>query len=218
MVCTSTDFQDGTNLDTDLRKFEERRAAISISDEGTIREYYDLRKQLDGFTEDMKFVMTHPNHCLPFIHPGRLIHIKHQGHDFGWGAIVNYNERKPPKNSREEIPPHQKYVVDVMLRLAKGPDVATKTSFDLPPGLRPAQDGEESRMEVVPVTLSCIQSFGHLRIFMPKDLKSVDGRKGVDKAIREVQRRFPDGIAVLDPVENMGIKDDEFKKLLRVRS
>jgi ATP-dependent RNA helicase DOB1 len=33
--------------------------------------------------------------------------------------------------------------------------------------------------------------------------------------MEEVKRRFPDGIAVLDPIENMGITDDSFKKLLR---
>lgn len=190
---------------------------MSISDEGTIREYYDLRKQLDSFTDDMKFVMSHPNHCLAFFQPGRLIHIKHQEYDFGWGVVVNYKQIRP-KNTKEELTPHQQYSVDVLLRLADGPSVATKTSEDLPPGIRPPNEGETSRMEVVPVTLRCVQALGHLRVFLPKDVKSVDARKGVDKTLREVKKRFPDGVAVLDPIENMGIKDDEFKKLLRVRT
>lgn len=165
----------------------------------------------------MKHVMTHPDYCLQFIQPGRLIHIKHQDYEYGWGVVVNLNERKPAKNSREEIPPHNKWVVDVMLRLAEGPSVATKTPHDLPPGLKPAKDGEKHRMEVVPVTLACIQAFAHLRIFLPKDVRSADARKEVDKNIGEVKKRFPDGLAVLDPIESMGIKDDSFKKLLRVR-
>ena len=195
---------------------EEKRAKIEISDEGTVREYYDLRKQIDGFTDDMKFVMTHPNNCLSFIQPGRLVHIKHQGYDYGWGVVVNCSERKQPKNSTEEIPPHQRHVVDVMLRLAEGPNVATKTPHDLPPGLKPAKEGEKNRMEVVPVTLACIQALAHLRIFLPKDVRSADARRDVDRNISEVQKRFPDGLALLDPIENMGIKDDSFKKLLRV--
>lgn len=202
----------------ELQKLEEQKAGMTISDEGTIREYYDLRKQLDGFTDDMKFVMTHPDHCIAYLQPGRLVHIKHQDYDFGWGPVVNFKQRRPPKNSKEELPPNQSYVVDVLLRLAEGPGVATKTSQELPPGVRPPKDGEETRMEVVPITLSCIQAFGHLRIFLPKDLKPVDARKNVGKALTEVQKRFPDGLAVLDPIENMGIKDDGFKKLLRVRA
>jgi ATP-dependent RNA helicase DOB1 len=32
----------------------------------------------------------------------------------------------------------------------------------------------------------------------------------------EVKKRFPEGIPQLDPIENMGIKDEGFKKLVRV--
>jgi ATP-dependent RNA helicase DOB1 len=73
-------------------------------------------------------------------------------------------------------------------------------------------------MEVIPVLLSCIDSIGHLRLFLPSELKSVEQRNGVRKALEEVKKRFPDGIAILDPIENMGITDDSFKKLLRVSS
>lgn len=34
----------------------------------------------------------------------------------------------------------------------------------------------------------------------------------------EVQRRFPDGIGLLDPVHNMGIKDEKFLELIKVSS
>lgn len=70
-------------------------------------------------------------------------------------------------------------------------------------------------MEVVPVLLSCIDSIGHIRIFLPQELRSNEQRNTVRKALEEVKRRFPDGIAILDPIENMGITDDSFKKLLR---
>ncbi|KAK6820006.1 rRNA-processing arch domain protein [Aspergillus parasiticus SU-1] len=202
-------------LEKELAELEEKRANMTISDEGTIREYYDLRKQIRQFTDDMQAVISHPNYCLPFIQPGRLISIKHKDVDFGWGVVVNYKQRKPPKNSTEEPTPYQKYVVDVLLRIADGPSVGTKTFEDLPSGVRPPKEGENSRMEVVPVVLSCLQSISHIRIFLPKDLHSADSRNGVKKALDEVQKRFPDGIAVLDPIENMNIKDDNFKKLLR---
>jgi ATP-dependent RNA helicase DOB1 len=86
----------------------------------------------------------------------------------------------------------------------------------LPPGIKPSREGERSKMEVVPVSLSCMESISHIRIFLPTDLKSIEQRNTVKKAIAEVKRRFPDGIAVLDPIENMGITDESFKKLLRV--
>jgi ATP-dependent RNA helicase DOB1 len=189
---------------------------MTIPDEATIREYYDLRKQLANFTEDMQTVISHPNYCLPFLQPGRLVQIKYLEHDFGWGAVVNFKQRKQPKNATEELSPHQSYVVDVLLKIADGHSVGTRTHTDLPSGVRPPQNGEKFRVEVVPVLLSCIQAISHIRVFLPKEVQTTDSRNSVSRSLDEVQKRFPDGIALLDPIENMGIKDDSFKKLLRV--
>lgn len=65
--------------------------------------------------------------------------------------------------------------------------------------------------------LSTLDGISHIRIFLAKDLKPVEARLQALKSVQEVKRRFPGGVALLDPVENMGIVDDAFKKLLRVR-
>ncbi len=140
-------------------------------------------------------------------------------YDFGWGAVVNFTQRRPNREQKpEDITPQQSYVLDVLLQVADGVSNGTRTHQDLPQGVRPPAEGEKAKMEVVPVLLSCIESIGHIRIFLPNDLKSADQRGTVRKSLDEVKRRFPDGIAVLDPIENMGITDDSFKKLMRVRS
>ena len=204
-------------LEKQLHNLETQRSSMEISDEGTIREYYDLRKQLDTYTKDMRDVINHPNYCLQFMQSGRLVRIKYMDHDFGWGAVVNFTARKPGKGQKaEDISPQQSYVIDVLLQVADTSSNGTKTHTELPQGVRPALEGEKSKMEVVPILLSCVESIGHIRIFLPADLKSADQRNTARKSIDEVKRRFPDGIAVLDPIENMGITDNSFKKLLRV--
>ena len=204
-------------LEKQLHNLETQRSSMEISDEGTIREYYDLRKQLDTYTKDMRDVINHPNYCLQFMQSGRLVRIKYMDHDFGWGAVVNFTPRKPGKGQKaEDISPQQSYVIDVLLQVADTSSNGTRTHTELPQGVRPALEGEKSKMEVVPILLSCVESIGHIRIFLPADLKSADQRNTARKSIDEVKRRFPDGIAVLDPIENMGITDNSFKKLLRV--
>ena len=204
-------------LEKQLHSLETQRSNMEISDEGTIREYYDLRKQLDTYTKDMRDVINHPNYCLQFMQSGRLVRIKYMDHDFGWGAVVNFTPRKPGKGQKaEDISPQQSYVIDVLLQVADTSSNGTRTHTELPQGVRPALEGEKSKMEVVPILLSCVESIGHIRIFLPSDLKSADQRNTARKSIDEVKRRFPDGIAVLDPIENMGITDNSFKKLLRV--
>ena len=206
-----------SGLEKELHDLETQRSNMQIADEGTIREYYDLRKQLDGHSKDMRDVINHPNYCLQFMQSGRLVRIKHNENDFGWGAVVNFTPRKPGRDQKaEDIPAQQSYVIDVLLQVADTSSNGTRTHQDLPQGVHPALDGEKSKMEVVPILLSCVESIGHVRIFLPADLKSADQRNTARKSIDEVKRRFPDGIAVLDPIENMGITDASFRKTLRV--
>jgi ATP-dependent RNA helicase DOB1 len=196
----------------ELEELESQRANMIISDEPTIREYYDLRKQLAQFTTDMQVVISHPDYSLRYLQPGRLIQIKYLEYDFGWGVVVDYKRRK----GTEEQTPHQSFVVYVLLKVAEGSSSGTNTHADLPSGVRPPQEGEQSDFEVVPVLLSCVQAFSHVRIYLPKDIKTADSRNSAKRSLDEIHKRFPDGVALLDPIEHMGIKDESFKKLLRV--
>ena len=205
-----------SGLEKQLHDLEEQKSSMEITDEPTIKEYYDLRKQLDQYTKDMRDVINHPNYCLQFMQSGRLVRIKYNDHDFGWGAVVNFAARKPARDQKpEDISPQQSFILDVLLQVADASSNGTRTHTDLPHGVYPPKDGEKSKMEVVPILLSCVESIGHVRIFLPSDLKQPDQRNTARKSIDEVKKRFPDGIAVLDPIENMGITDESFKRLLR---
>ncbi|KAE9985912.1 hypothetical protein EG328_006752 [Venturia inaequalis] len=205
-----------SGMEKQLQELETARSELDIQDEGTVKDYYELRDSLDQYTNDMRDVITHPNYCLQFMQTGRLVHVKYKDHDFGWGAVVNFTERRPGKGQRkEDFKPQQSYIIDVILPVASDVSVGTQTDSDLPAGVRPPDAGTRGKMEVVPIMLSCIDSIGHIRVFLPKDLKSPDERVTVYKTLDEVQKRFPDGIAILDPIENMGITDESFKKLLR---
>lgn len=207
----------GANFSQELNELENERSKLQISDESTIRDYYELRQQLSSYTKDMRDVINHPNYSLQFMQPGRLVSVKYMDHDFGWGAVVNYNQRRPGRGQRaEDFTPQESYVIDVLLHVSDASPAGMPNNPNLPPGVTPPAKGQKGRMEVVPVLLSCIESIGHIRLFLPKDLKSADQRNTVRKSLEEVKKRFPDGIAILDPIENMGITDDSFKKLLRV--
>ncbi|QIW97390.1 hypothetical protein AMS68_002908 [Peltaster fructicola] len=202
-----------------LREKEQQRDDMHIDDEDVIKEYYELRQSLTTYTKDMKAVVTHPQYLTKFLQVGRLVRVKYNDHDFGWGAVVGYIMLKPARGQTEEdIPPTQSVQVDVLLNIAAdstAPAPGAKITEDLPAGVRPPGPGEKSKMEVVPVMNGTLDALGHLRVFMPKDLRSVEQRNNVRKALEEVSSRFPNGIAILDPVENMGITDDGFKKLTR---
>ncbi|KAF2801155.1 ATP-dependent RNA helicase-like protein DOB1 [Melanomma pulvis-pyrius CBS 109.77] len=202
-----------SGLEKQLHDLENKKANTTITDEHTIRDYYQLRQQLDTHTKDMRDVIMHPNYCLPFLQGGRLVKVKYKDLDFGWGAVVNFSIRKASKG--EVFTPQQNYVVDVLLLVASDVRSIPQSDDDLPPWIRPPAPGDKGKMEVVPVLLTCIQSIGHLRVFLPTDLRSAEQKNNVRKALDEVKRRFTDGIAIIDPIDNMKITDDSFKYLLR---
>ncbi|KAF2718619.1 antiviral helicase [Polychaeton citri CBS 116435] len=210
-----------TGLENKLIVLEEKRGSMGIENEDEIKEYYDLRQNLDNYAKQMKLVVTHPQYLLKFLQSGRLVKIKYKDYDFGWGAVVNFAKVKAGRNQKDEdIPVGSSVIVDVLLNIAADVHVPplgrhnTQTT-DLPPGVRPPTHGEKSKMEVVSVMNGTIDSVGHLRVLMPPELKSQEQKNAVRKALEEIARRFPDGVAILDPVENMGIVDEEFKRLLR---
>ncbi|RMZ88338.1 hypothetical protein DV736_g4422, partial [Chaetothyriales sp. CBS 134916] len=206
-----------SDLEKELHEKEAQRSRMHIEDEAQIKSYYDLRQQLNTYAEDMRMVIIHPNFCLKFMQPGRLVHVKDGDDDYGWGAVINFGRRDRDKNSKDQqqLSPQESWILDVAIEVAdQGVAPGTKTFNSLPPGVRPAKDGDKSKVEVVPVVLKCVYGVSKFRIFPPKDISSSNERAKIHRALAEVRRRFPDGIPRLDPVDEMNIKDRSFKELV----
>ncbi|SPO03299.1 probable ATP dependent RNA helicase [Cephalotrichum gorgonifer] len=217
-------------LEKELAALQQERDSLTITDESTMKDYYNLRKQINAYTRDVRWVIQHPDHCSEFLQPGRLVRIfdpQFAGEeddvlvtrDFGWGIILRPTSRRRTNMAEKDYPPQESVLVDVLLNVAPNSPVNDYVfpngSQGLPKGFAPAAKGETSRFERVPCLLTCIHSISQIRLHMPKDADSTSERTHLRKALNEVQRRFPDGVPLLDPLENMGISDDSFKQLLR---
>jgi ATP-dependent RNA helicase DOB1 len=215
------------SLEKDLMAIQQERDGTTIADEATIKDYYQIRQQLNTYTRDMRSVIQLPNYCLDFLQPGRLVQVYNPkespdnvagGLDFGWGVIVNHYPRRSPKLGEPEHIPQESYIIDVLLTIsASSADIIPgQPASEMPPGLVPANGDQETIHAVVPCLLTCVKAISQIRLFMPKEgLKAEKDRDQVKKSLAEVKRRFPDGVPILDPLENMDITDESFKKLLR---
>ncbi|KAK3986649.1 ATP-dependent RNA helicase mtr4 [Cladorrhinum sp. PSN332] len=212
-------------LEKELLQLQEERDSTIIPDESTVKDYYQVRQQLEGLNKDMVSVIQHPSHCMTWMSVGRTLQIKTpDGVDFGWGVLVDWVARKGPKTGEPQYPPQEAYVLDVLLRLApesKHFDRNIKFEHNtakiaLPDGLVPGRpDQEGSRWEVVPCLLTCLRAIGQIRAFLPQNMKTVEDVRLAGKTFEEVLSRLPDGLPIMDPIENMEITDESFKKLLR---
>ncbi|CAO1633444.1 unnamed protein product [Jaminaea pallidilutea] len=212
-------------LELELDSAAQELEQATVPEEEAADDYFGLQQQLDLINKDFQEVISHPSYALPFLQPGRLIRIQHEDLNFGWGCVVNYQKRQPPKGrpADPDAKPQTQYIVDSLLHCAtggapvangKGPRAADALSTL--EGILPCPSGEKGEMVVVPVLLTTVQQLSGIKLFLPKDLRPKEAREQVRKNLAEVARRFPapKGVPLLDPVKDMKIVDDGFKTLL----
>ncbi|GAA97188.1 uncharacterized protein L969DRAFT_607201 [Mixia osmundae IAM 14324] len=189
--------------EAELRQAEDEFDAIAIDREADVAEYYDMRQQLMLLNKDLHDVVTHPSYALPFMQPGRVVKVQHNNLDFGWACVVDFTKRRGEKGRELNVPAQEEFVVTVLLCCATGASEAV-----------PPSNGDKGRFELHLVLLSTIQQISMIRLKLPTTLKSPDQRQVALQSLREVERRFPDGFGLLDPVKNMGITDPNFQALV----
>lgn len=82
--------------------------------------------------------------------------------------------------------------------------------------IKPPPKGVKGEMQVVPIRLDLVEQISSVRLLYPSDLRPLDNRMSVLKSINEVEKRFPRGIPLLDPIDDVGIKEREAKELVKV--
>uniref|UniRef100_A0A8C5L4F4 RNA helicase n=1 Tax=Jaculus jaculus TaxID=51337 RepID=A0A8C5L4F4_JACJA len=168
-----------------VKKSEEQYNKIVIPNEESVIIYYKIRQQLAKLGKEIEEYIHKPKYCLPFLQPGRLV--------------------KPNSGELDPL-----YVVEVLLRCSKESLKNSATE-----AARPAKPDEKGEMQVVPVLVHLLSAISSVRLYIPKDLRPVDNRQSVLKSIQEVQKRFPDGVPLLDPIDDMGIQDQGLKKVIQ---
>ncbi|EPY80165.1 superkiller viralicidic activity 2-like 2 isoform 1 [Camelus ferus] len=154
-----------------VKNSEEQYNKIVIPNEESVVIYYKIRQQLAKLGKEIEEYIHKPKYCLPFLQPGRLVKVKNEGDDFGWGVVVNFSKKSNVKPNSGELDPL--YVVEVLLRCSKESLKNSATE-----AAKPAKPDEKGEMQ-------------------------------------EVQKRFPDGVPLLDPIDDMGIQDQGLKKVIQ---
>lgn len=194
-------------LQSQLELLTAEHDGMSVEEEAALTQYHQVRSQLEWLREDFRKVVHHQAYSLPFMQPGRLVRVKDGSSDFGWCVVVNLQKR-PGRLGKAGTPPTPTYILDV-LAFCRRPENGILVGAP-----QPCPDGAKGEMIVIPVALSVLDGISSVRIHLPSDLKPYDHRATVFKTVCEVEKRFPDGLPLLDPFEDMGIKDPAFKTLI----
>ena len=202
-------------LNKELAILEQRKTSLVIPKEEAVTQYYQMKSQLNIYLKDFRDVLNHPTYALPFLQPGRLVRIKKKLDEsetetcFGWGIIVNFQKtfKKQKTGDLTAITDGPVYVLDVLLHCeGEGGEKA-----------KPCPLGAKGELVVVPCSLDAMDGLSSVRVYVPKEVKSQESRKQLLKIIGEVKKRLDHDVPLLDPIKDIGIKDESFIKLVQVR-
>ncbi|EDQ87492.1 uncharacterized protein MONBRDRAFT_35219 [Monosiga brevicollis MX1] len=194
-------------LEAKIAERQRQHDEIVIEDEAKVEEYYNIRKQLESFGEELRTLITEPQTIVPFLQPGRVVEVRDGEQNFGWGIVVDFKERavKSKRNGKNQAEEKQ-IVVTTLLHVAS--DAGNKKPR---PISTPTDKGE---YKVTPVLLPVLSQISKVRLFLPKDLSGADKRRAAFNALQEAIRRFPEGLPLLDPIEDMKISTDYARGLV----
>eukprot|EP00941_MAST-03F_sp_MAST-3F-sp1_P002910 g2910.t1 len=190
--------EEGEKLEGKIKNLISERDAIVVRDEPTVSAYFKLSEQMSREGLLMNRTMFQPQYILPFMQPGRLVKVRDdKGQDWGWGAIVSFTRTQ----EKDEV----SYVCEALLH------ASSNSGGDLGKAVPYVENSKDAgQMIVLPLLLTQLEAVSSIRIFVSKDLRQSSKRENVRQSICEVKRRFPDGLPLLDPIEDLGIEDKAF--------
>lgn len=202
------------------------------------KEYYKMDQQLLLTKSKVASIARKPEYVVKFLQvPGRFLDISIDGDHFGWGVLVSFKKRGGTGSGGEagklaSMSNLPTYTLEVLLPCVdrhfdssggKGKEEDASNAALLWRGTqktcRPAKQGVDDdkliSMRVFTITLENIERVSAVRIFTPKAVHSPEARKKVAMAVKEVKKRFPDGVPLLDPIKDLKIRDENFTTMMQ---
>lgn len=201
------------------------------------KEYYKMDQQLLLTKAKVSSIARKPEYIVKFLQvPGRFLDVSIDGEHFGWGVLTSFKKRGGGGSGGEagklaSMSNLPTFTIEVLLPCVDrhfdtvdGKAMEEDTS-DAPllwrgtaKTCRPQKPGVDDEklvsMRVFTISLENIERVSAVRIFIPKAVQSPEARKKVAMAVKEVQKRFPEGVPLLDPVKDLKIRDENFTTMM----
>jgi len=201
------------------------------------KEYYKMDQQLLLTKRKVSSIAQKPEYIVKFLQvAGRFLDVSIDNESFGWGVLTSFKKRGGSGSGGEagklaSMSKQPTYTLEVLLPCVdrhfdsadgKGVEEDTSNAPLLWRGTvrqcRPIKHGIDDEklisMRVFTIGLENIDRVSAVRIFTPQALHSPEARKKVTTAVKEVQKRFPNGVPLLDPIKDLKIRDDSFTTMM----
>ncbi|KAG7365306.1 DEAD/DEAH box helicase domain protein [Nitzschia inconspicua] len=209
----------------------------STEDAELAKEYYKMDQQLLLTKKKVSNIVQKPEYIVKFLQgSGRFLDVSIDDQNYGWGVLTSFKKRGGDGSAGEagqlaSMSNRPMYTLEVLLfcvdrhfdsnegktneeDASNAPLLWRGTSRQCRPAKFGIDDDKIISMRVFTIGLENIDRISAVRIFTPPALQSPESRKKVAMAVKEVQKRFPEGVPLLDPVKDLNIQDGNFTTLM----
>mmetsp|Transcript_37581 Transcript_37581/g.96143 ORF Transcript_37581/g.96143 Transcript_37581/m.96143 type:complete len:1017 (-) Transcript_37581:98-3148(-) len=218
-----------------LTDLEAERDSITIADEEAVSEVLLLLRQLAAMKGEMRQTTTIPKYALPFLQPGRLVRFlvsdQYAVHEadtdsndgssslgvtcdpaMAWGIVLNFKRAGSEETAGNEVSQSKSKAASFFVDVLAMCELPTRSSNSNP---KLIATGAAGSAEVVSIKLSSVDAFSSIRVYVPKELQSIESKQVAGRSLSEVVKRFPKGLPLLHPREDMHIEEASLQKLVR---
>ncbi|CAO3570039.1 unnamed protein product [Mortierella alpina] len=209
-------FQNSTQIPQmrkELNRLVLDRNACKVQDEESVEGYHNIRLQLESLARSLRAIINQPPNVLPYLKRGRPLRVRIGDQDLGWGVLHSVNKRRVKGDpSEEEV---LTYILNVLLRCAPDSTVLTDAA-GFATSVKACPEGVNGELIVVPVSLSNIEFYGMPLLLVPNQMQwDLAKKQTVYKYLQQLPKLFPDGIPLIDPIEDMKIQDKNMQVTVR---
>jgi len=180
---------------------------ILVDDEDRVSDYFKIKDQLNALNNQFICFIRTPKYIVPFLQTGRLVKlVSNTGVDLDWAVVIDSHKKAPTKR-KDEVDLGDTYMIDVLVHLDKDCD-------DRNGELLPPSKGSRGEMRLLTLGIHHVIRVSSIRVHVPRDIKHRDTRHSVLKSLNEISKQFKDKVPVLDPIEDMKIKDHKFGEIV----
>ncbi|RPA81801.1 antiviral helicase [Ascobolus immersus RN42] len=179
-------------LEEDVRQLEAKSSEICIPNEASVRDYFDLRTSLDGYSAQLRSLIFEAPRCDRFLSVGRIVSFRKDSSVI-WGVVI-----RPEKVKFKASSTVGRFLVGFP---------------DSHEGLPMVAIGEKASLQTCVITNEKLMAISSVKIFIPNGTDQNDRLTKINAHLSQVLSRFPDGPPLLDPVTDMGFTDKQTKEL-----
>ncbi|KYR02109.1 DEAD/DEAH box helicase [Tieghemostelium lacteum] len=201
-----------------VEEIELEKSQIQIPNESAVEDYVKVKNQLLKLKEAMRDFINQPSYVQPYLTPGRIVKVREDQNDWGYGVVLNFYKRAL-KNSGNSITTanqsQQNSISDKGLEIVADVLLCSEAGSAVPKPCPPGHQGEPS---IIPVSIKLFDGVTPICLNIKRDQNpGQEFKNHLLKTLKETESRFKKdgGVPLIDPIEDMSIKDSNFKKLVK---